>query len=322
MKVTPFLLSLVANLMHSPDVDARAAPIPRQLSHPAGPYLPAQESKDSGFTRIARQHVSSGSATSLTTSSAATSTPTGPRNHNVAVGQNGTAFTPTMLKRIPIGDTITFYFYPSNYSLVQSSFDSPCTAMKETGGVDPKAIFSGFHASSDEQSIATQKFVVKVTTTATTWIYGVDGDDLRNGNSENACEKGMVMVVNPLPKSDAAGETLSTYRKNAARLARKLGAGGTKVKEIVPGAVWGGEIRPVGEKEMARWEAKHPVGGATTNGNGTQMTSMGTGNSAAQADDQGDYGVMQYASGCGRVDGNSLMAVAVLIGACVFGLGS
>lgn len=118
------------------------------------------------------------------------------------------------------------------------------------------------------------------------------------------------MVINPLPKEEASGETLRAYR-NAAK---GLDGNVVDVHEC-PGEVWGGEIIPLSEKQRGNWMAKHPLGGNVKNTTTAGSGSGGNGTSGS--------GVLSYQNGVemryGR--GNSLMAVAVLVGACVFGVG-
>ncbi|KAK5956293.1 hypothetical protein OHC33_002869 [Knufia fluminis] len=325
-------LILPALLSHATSTTAKAAPIPRQLSHPSDPYLNSisldarQAPSVSGPSTLStatatsddtdlstETEIDASPSTSTTTITFPSSTPTGPRNHNIAVAQNSTNFTPTTLKNIPIGDTLTFYFYPSNYSIIQSSFSSPCVPIKRSGGVDQRAIFSGFHPTSNGQ-IAPQKFVVTVKSTETTWIYALDGMQLATDGGESVCERGMVMVINPLPKEEESGETLRAYR-NAAK---GLDGNVVDVHEC-PGEVWGGEIIPLSEKQRGNWMAKHPLGGnpknTTASGGGSGSGGSGNGTSGG--------GVLSYQNGAETVygRGNSLMAVAVLVGACVFGVG-
>lgn len=84
------------------------------------------------------------SPTTTTSSSSTTSTPASSSSnatvHDVAVGQNGLTFTPDTLTAA-VGDTVTFHFYPINHSVVQSSFEKPCTPINN-------GIFSGFVPSS------------------------------------------------------------------------------------------------------------------------------------------------------------------------------
>ncbi len=79
--------------------------------------------------------------------------------------------------------------------------------------------------------------------------------------------------------------------------------------------VWGGELRTLSEKQKSNWEGRHPVGGnavkngTATFGKGTDTTSAGSG--------AGEPATFEN----GAVRRDSLMAVAVFVGACVFGLG-
>lgn len=279
---------------------ASPAALPRQLAHPERPTfdkLAARQTQDQTSSDLGASAASNDTTSSTTTSSSSSATTTGPRNHNVAVGQNGTTFTPSTLKNIPPGDTLTFYFYPSNYSIVQSSFEKPCEPL---GG----GIFSGFNPTFDQTSISRQKFVVNVTSAETVWIYAIDGQLLAN-DVQNVCEKGMVMVMNPLPKADAAGRTLASYRKAAS----VPDADGSQ-EVTCPTVVSGGDVKGVSDKEMARWMGKHPIGGAA---NGTVSASTVNASSVANYESAAAEGRL------GR--GNSLMAFGVLLMTSVFGLG-
>lgn len=245
------------------------------------------------------------------------------RNHNVAVAYNGTQFSPAVLKDIPIGDTLTFYFYPRNYSIVRSSFHKPCTPL--TGGTDQHPIFSGFDYDSTN-GISLNKFVVNVTTTDTIWIYGYDGDQSNGGN---ICQKAMVMVLNPLPKDRADGQSLKAYIKNANAVTLD---GNAETVEKCPGKIFGGERVRLSEKQKAMWESRHPQGGAfnALGGDGSAVVGINGTTTAGKGENDTvnvtGTGVAQYRSGAGMGVGNggfekSLIAAAVLVGAGAFGLG-
>lgn len=139
------------------------------------------------------------------------------------------------------------------------------------------------------------------------WIYALDGQLLAN-DVQNVCEKGMAMVLNPLPKQDASGRTLGNYRKAAAT----PDANGAQEAQC-PNAISGGQIKGVSDKEKARWESKHPIGGNYVNGTFEDDTNGSNGT-----------GVLSYESAAaeGRFGrGNSLMAFGVLLMTSVFGLG-
>lgn len=214
-------------------------------------------------------------------------TPTA-RNHNVAVAQNGTQFTPERLKSIPLNSTITFYFYPSNYSIIQSSFASPCQPLgSNTTDADlnptpptPDAsqpppptldqnqtqpqlfapsipenpIFSGFHLTPNASIIASTKFSVTISDLRPIWIYAVDGSDASIGDSAAKCRVGMSMVINP---TETGVGTLGGYRKAAKRLA--MGVSG------VPKQVEGGAVMQISVRSRLGWMAKHPLGGNPRN---------------------------------------------------------
>ena len=152
---------------------------------------------------------------------------------------------------------------------------------------------------------------MNISNTDTMWIYAVDGRLLEEGKSSAArCAKdGMVMVVNPKAKVD--GQTLNRYRENAGAIKDVS----TNVNTVpLPGAVSGGEVRSVSDREKARWEGKHPLGGNARNGTFEDGTGVDDGTS-----ENGTYVGKYENKAAGR--GNSLMGFVVLVGACVFGLG-
>ncbi|KAK5094424.1 hypothetical protein LTR70_004139 [Exophiala xenobiotica] len=328
MKLLHLLLPTL--LSHAASTAARAAPVARQLTRPSDPSTgslaqrqapsvsgPSTLTTATSTATATDPDTTATTPTSTTPTATPTATPTGPRNHNIAVGQNGTQFTPTVAKNIPIGDTLTFYFYPQNYSIIQSSFNSPCTPIKLDGVVDQRALFSGFHPTLNSSSIAPEKFVLTVKSTESMWIYAMDGTQLATSTEKTVCERGMVMVINP----PAKGETLKSYQKSAAAL-----DGNDKDVDVdvhqCPADVWGGEVIALSERQRAHWLGRHPLGGNVKNG--TTSGGGGGGAGSAYGNGSGTGGnVQSYQNGAERAmfgRGNSLMAVAVFVGASVFGL--
>ena len=94
-------------------------------------------------------------------------------NMVVQVGQSGDSFTPDTVTAA-IGDTVTFQFTGSRHSVLQSTFEDPCTYM--TGGFSVPV--QGSQA----------EFIVNVTTTDSLYFYcSVLGH----------CSSGMVGIINP-----------------------------------------------------------------------------------------------------------------------------
>lgn len=153
----------------------------------------------------------------------------------------------------------------------------------------------------------------------------------------------MVMVVNPVKN-----EGVKEYVKNA--------ASANKGKEVkAPKRVWGGERIEISERTKEEWDGRHKLNTsatATAAGMGTDSEDDVTDASASASDDNNDdeksgsgsatsagtatgtnVTQTQYASNAVRVRGmkignsgeglteKSFMAVVVLVGAGVFGLG-
>lgn len=192
--------------------------------------------------------------------------------------------------------------------------------------------------------------MVTVTSTEPIWIYGVDGAALAgsaNGiaTGKTACEFGLVMVVNPLPKSAAGGLTLGRYRDRAAALRLTGSAAGSDAQKgrdeevarnvsRVPDSIWGGEVTGVSDKEKVRWEGRHPEFSLV--GNGTSAGKSGNGTTTTDDEDGGDGegegkeksgDVQGFKNGVGRLraaawkKGNGWVGMLVILGVGVFGLG-
>jgi len=112
---------------------------------------------------------------------------------DVLVGKTGLTFTPSTVNA-DVGAIINFHFYPSNHSISESSFASPCDALE--GG-----IYSGFMPTSS--GAASKMFSVTLSDTKPHWIYC---------SQTEHCQKGMVMVINPASNSS---KTLDAYKSAA-----------------------------------------------------------------------------------------------------------
>ena len=150
------------------------------------------------------------------------------------------------------------------------------------------------------------------------WIYAMDGTQLATSTEKTVCERGMVMVINPQTK-----QTLKSYQKNAAAL-----EGNDKDKGVdvdvhqCPADVWGGDVIALSERQRAHWLGRHPLGGNVKNGTTGGGSAYGNGSGSGSGSGSGGN-VQSYQNGAERAvfgSGNSLMAVAVFVGAGVFGL--
>lgn len=107
--------------------------------------------------------------------------------HVVSVGSpNGTlTFSPENIKA-EVGEMIQFQFRGGNHSVVQSTFDNPCSPISDH--TNQTGIFSGYQlvkASEASGMIPTYTIMVKAKTPM--WLYCSQGKH---------CQAGMVMVVN------------------------------------------------------------------------------------------------------------------------------
>jgi plastocyanin len=100
---------------------------------------------------------------------------------NVAVGRNGTTFSPEEITAEE-GDVVWFKFWPKSHSVAQAAFDRPCEPLD--GG-----FWSGYVNTTDTEKAAELNFMYTVTNaSAPVWFYCTRGDH---------CQQGMVGVINP-----------------------------------------------------------------------------------------------------------------------------
>jgi plastocyanin len=106
--------------------------------------------------------------------------------HVVQVGgSNATLrFIPDTVYALP-GEVVQFQFNPKNHSIVQSTFDRPCTPIQQVMANKTDAINSGFMPSN---GTIKPVYSVMVKDTNPIWAYCSQG---------NHCQMGMVMVINP-----------------------------------------------------------------------------------------------------------------------------
>ncbi|KAJ7200283.1 hypothetical protein B0H12DRAFT_547583 [Mycena haematopus] len=153
---------------------------------------------------------SSGKSASSSSSASTTSKSSGAKLA-VLVGENNQlTFSPPNITA-KVGDTVEFQFLSKNHSVTQSSFASPCTALK--GGVD-----SGFQAVG-ANATAIPEFSFTITNASTPLFFFSKQDAL-----VNECQKGMVFTINADANSDksfaafqAAAEVSGNTNKKSQR---------------------------------------------------------------------------------------------------------
>ncbi|GAD91650.1 hypothetical protein CPC735_010950 [Paecilomyces variotii No. 5] len=121
--------------------------------------------------------------------------------HPVKVGWNDTlTFSPDQLTVNP-GEMVQFQFYPKNHSVVQSTFDDPCTPLAESmpGMTGVKSGFMPVSADAKEVPV----FTMMVNDTKPMWIYC---------GQKGHCQKGMVMAINV---ASGSNKTLSAFKNLA-----------------------------------------------------------------------------------------------------------
>lgn len=129
---------------------------------------------------------------------------TSPVTHLVEVGKDGLTYSPPFITADP-GDEVQFNFFAKNHTVVQSSFQDPCTPLEN-------GIFAGFQPSNitkDTTGLATFKTVTfQVDTTNPLWFYCAQA---------NHCQSGMTFAINPPPGSvDKFNQVAATKTQNIA----------------------------------------------------------------------------------------------------------
>ncbi|KAL1967465.1 hypothetical protein VTN77DRAFT_3250 [Rasamsonia byssochlamydoides] len=118
--------------------------------------------------------------------------------HVVQVGQNGSlTFSPDNLQVNP-GEMVQFQFWPKNHSVVQSSFESPCTPI-DTVQPNVTGFKSGFMPVS-ASATTIPVFTLMVNNTEPIWVHC---------SQTGHCQKGMVMAINA-PTS--GNKTFAAYK--------------------------------------------------------------------------------------------------------------
>ncbi|KAG5643114.1 hypothetical protein DXG03_001540 [Asterophora parasitica] len=112
-------------------------------------------------------------------------------------GKKGLGFDPSVIHP-QVGDIIVWEFRSGQHSVVQSSFENPCTS---NGGIN-----TGVHTVSDDLTVdapGLPKYEVAVNSTDPLWFFDEAG---------GLCNQGAVLAVNP-----TGTETAAAFKENAAK---------------------------------------------------------------------------------------------------------
>ncbi|QDS75394.1 hypothetical protein FKW77_002894 [Venturia effusa] len=107
--------------------------------------------------------------------------------HTIAVGKDGTTKFDPEISVVTPGSKVVFQFYPGHHSVVQGSFDKPCSPTSNL------AFYSG--KVDIDSGPASQIFTVAVDDPDPIWFYCGSGSH---------CEEGEVGVINPSPNKTLA----------------------------------------------------------------------------------------------------------------------
>jgi plastocyanin len=113
-------------------------------------------------------------------------------------GKTGLGFDPSAIYPVA-GDEIVFVFQAGTHSVIQTSFDNPCTPLAGGFNSGPQTVPDG--TAVDAPNLPTKSF--KVTDTQPIWFY--DGGD-------GLCKKGAVFSANAPP---TGSQTMAKFIENA-----------------------------------------------------------------------------------------------------------
>ncbi|KAF5375336.1 hypothetical protein D9615_007989 [Tricholomella constricta] len=112
-------------------------------------------------------------------------------------GKKGIGFDPSVIHPA-VGDTIVWEFRSGQHSVVQSTFQNPCT---DSGGIN-----TGVHTVSDDLTVdapGLPRYEVTVNSTDPLWFFDEAG---------GLCNKGAILAVNP-----TSTQTAAAFKENAAK---------------------------------------------------------------------------------------------------------
>jgi len=163
----------------------------------------------------------------------------------VKVGQGGNVFEPSTITA-QVGDQVVFTWTGSKHSVVESTYDAPCSPLA-----------GGFAVSTQSTSDAT--FTVNVTSTDPLWFYC---------SVPSHCQGGMVGVINP-----PTGKTQSDF----AAAAQKANSNSQQPSGVIGGVLVAGGSTSVGAAATAAGgSATGTASGASTTGTGPAAQKTGS----------------------------------------------
>lgn len=130
-------------------------------------------------------------------------------------GANGSlTFSPENIKAA-VGDLVQFQFHPKNHSVVQSTFDQPCTPIQNVMPNMTTAFFSGFMPTNASVGATSQvlTYTIRVMDTKPVWFYC---------SQAKHCQGGMVGAINA---AESGNKTMAAFRALAATMPENLSPG-------------------------------------------------------------------------------------------------
>ncbi|KAL6692033.1 Cupredoxin [Trichoderma pleuroticola] len=183
----------------------------------------------------------------------------------VTVGKGGSlSYSPDTITAA-VGDKVEFQFYGPTHSVVQASFDEPCTAFN--GGT---GFFAGMSTNGNGPN--PNSFTITINDTNPVWFYcGFPGH----------CQAGMVGVINV---SSNRSETLDIFKSNAANAARS-----TTPKQQ-QGGVIGAFVNPSSASTASTASTAGATGGSPVTQTSSGAVPSQTGNDAGQV--RGEFALL------------------------------
>lgn len=191
--------------------------------------------------------------------------------HVVSVGsKNGSlTFMPDNMKAAA-GDMVQFQFRGGNHSVVQSTFDNPCSPISNQMS-NVTGIFSGYQPVKASEAMGMiPTYTVMVKDTKPMWFYCSQGKH---------CQAGMTMVLNENTQANAT-RSLAEYKKLA-----KAATANTAPATPAGGSAGGGNGTGAG------------AGGSTGGGSGGGSTGGGAGGSTGGGSSSGGSSTSAAAGG-------------------------
>ncbi|KAL1598879.1 hypothetical protein SLS60_008022 [Paraconiothyrium brasiliense] len=179
----------------------------------AGTAIAASETLASSQAGSAAAAASSGTASAAATGGASAGNIA---THVIQVGgPNGSlTFSPENVKAA-VGDLVQFQFHPKNHSVVQSTFDQPCTPIQNVMPNMTTAFFSGFMPTNASVGATSQvlTYTIRVMDTKPVWFYC---------SQAKHCQSGMVGAINA---AETGNKTMNAFKALAAGATENLSPG-------------------------------------------------------------------------------------------------